>query len=78
MSKVKVELIGSGVRELLKSSEMKEAVSEAAQKVRDNAGDGYTCDVQVSNRAVARVYADSFRAYRDNKKNNTLLKALHL
>lgn len=76
MSKVKVELISSGVRELLKCDEIAEVVREATNQVQANAGSGYEASFQISNRAVGRVKAGTYLAHRDNLKNNTLLKAL--
>lgn len=77
MSKIKVELIQSGVRELLKSPEIQARVQEVTAAVSRNVGAGYESNVQVSNRAVGRVWAETASARKDNSKNNTLLKALH-
>ena len=77
MSKVRFVLNRAGVRELLKSEEMVTVIQEYASAVQNRAGDGYTADTQVHNRAVGIVRAETHMAIRDNKKNNTLLKALH-
>lgn len=75
--KVRVELNSAGIRELLRSPEMVEAVRSAAEKVAERAGAGYEADAQAGpNRAVARVTAATAEAYYSNLKNNTLLKAL--
>lgn len=71
----------SGVKALLKSDEMVQALSLYAQKVKNNAdnmsGNQYATDTfRGKNRANASVYAGSKKAYQDNLKNNTLLKAL--
>lgn len=78
MSKVKIELISSGIRELLKSSEIKQAVNETAQRVVENAGEGYMTDnFTASTRTVATVYPATAKAIASNNKHNTLLKSLH-
>lgn len=77
MSKVKIKLNRAGVRELLRSDEMKGHLTEIAEAVRDRAGDGYTVTSHTGkNRANASVFAESFEAKRDNMKNNTLLRSL--
>lgn len=71
------ELNSSGVRALLKSSEMKEAVSEKAEEIAARCGDGYSTDVKyMTTRVIASVFTDSEEAYKDNLENNTLLKAV--
>lgn len=78
MSKrVEIELNSAGIRELLKSYEIKSYCEELARGVAGRAGDGYAVDSMVGKtRANASVYADTKEANRDNMKNNTLLKAL--
>lgn len=76
MSKARFELNKSGVRELLKSSEMAEVIGEYTERVANNAGAGYSHNVRTANRAVGRVFAETSAAKRDNNENNTLLKAL--
>ncbi len=77
MSKMRFKLNPAGVRDLLKSPEMQAVLTEKANGIRNRAGDGYASDIYVGkNRANAMVYADSIKAKRDNKKNNTLLKAV--
>ena len=79
MSNFRFELNTSGVAELLKSSEMYTVIQEATETVLGNTdGIGYDADVQVHNRVVGRVWADSKETIKDNYENNTLLKALHL
>lgn len=76
-SKVKVKLNRSGVRSLLRSSEMQEMLSERAKEIQQRAGDDYEQDVFVgTNRANAMVSAATYQAKSDNMKNNTLLKAV--
>ncbi|HEM2777305.1 TPA: hypothetical protein ACGOSD_001394 [Streptococcus suis] len=77
MSKMRFKLNRAGVRELLKSPEMQAVLTDKANGIRNRAGDGYASDIYVGKtRANAMVYADSIKAKRDNKKNNTLLKAV--
>lgn len=77
MSKVKVSLNREGVRSLLKSEEMLAVCRELANGAAARAGDGYEVNTHVGkNRVNAEIRAETFKAYRDNLKNNTLLKAL--
>lgn len=78
MSKFSFKLNRSGVAELMKSQAMQNVLKEHATTIKDRAGDGYEQDIYVGkNRANAMVKAESFKARRDNSKNNTLLKAVH-
>ena len=71
------QLNKSGVRELLQSEEIGEVLAEQARTIRDRCGSGYEMDTYVvKNRRNAMVWAKSARAKRDNKKNNTILKAV--
>lgn len=75
--KFEFKLNGSGVRDLLQSESMQNLLVEKASGIRNRCGDGYAQDIHVGkNRANAMVYADSFKAKRDNSKNNTILKAI--
>lgn len=77
MSKVKFKLNGAGVRELLKSAEMREIVQRYASGTANAAGPGYASEVlNMGTRVVGKAYADTWEAKRSNAKNNTLLKAL--
>lgn len=77
MSNVKIELNSAGIQELLKSPEIKGYCEELAHGVASRAGSGYEVDSMVGKtRANAMVKAATFKAYRDNLENNTLLKAL--
>lgn len=78
MAKNKFVLNHGGVGELLKSAAMQSILEEHASEIRKSAGDGYAQDTYVGkSRVNASVYADSYKARRDNLKNNTLLKAVH-
>ena len=77
MSKVKFEMNKKGIGELLKSKEMTGVLQGVAYQVQGRAGDGYEVDTFVGfDRAHAVVYADTYKAKKDNAENNTLLKAL--
>lgn len=77
MAKNKFKLNYSGVGQLLKSAEMQQVLEEKATAIRNRVGDGYKQDTYVGKtRANAMVYADSYKAKRENMKNNTLLKAV--
>lgn len=77
MSNMRFKLNRAGVRDLLKSPEMQAVLTDKANGIRNRAGDGYESDIYVGKtRANAMVYANSFQAKRDNKKHNTLLKAV--
>lgn len=77
MSKVRVKLNQAGVRELLKSGEIMGVCKDLANGVAARAGTGYEVNTHVGkNRVNAEVRAETYEAYRDNMKNNTLLKVL--
>jgi len=78
MSKFIFKLNRKGVAELMKSQAMQDILKEHATTIKNRAGDGYEQDIYVGkNRANAMVKADTFKAKKDNSKNNTLLKAVH-
>lgn len=77
MSKVRIELNSAGIRELLLSDEVESLCESKANEVMARAGDGYEVTTyKGKNRANASVHVATDKAYRDNLKNNTLLKAL--
>ena len=77
MSDIKVSLNRAGVRELLKSQEMMRLCTDLANERAARAGAGYGVNTRVgANRVNAEIRAETFEAYRDNLKNNTLLKVL--
>lgn len=77
MSRKVFELNYAGVSELLKGREMQNLLAEKASEIQNRCGDGYEHDVYVGKtRANAMVRADTFKAKRDNLKNNTILKAV--
>lgn len=77
MAKVTIELNISGVRELLRSEEMKSICEEHANNALEKLGPGYTVTKMTGkNRVNASVYAESYKAKRENMEKNTILKAL--
>ena len=77
MSKVKIELNRSGIRQLLKSEEMGQMLKQQAEQVRARCGSGYSTDLyQASSRVIAGLFAETAEAAKQNSRENTLLKAL--
>ena len=61
----------------MQSAEMQAILKERADSALNSLGEGYKSDSRVGkNRANAMVYADTYRAKRDNLKNNSILKAV--
>ena len=74
---VKVKLDRAGVRELLRSNEVKDYLQSIAREKASGLGGGYETDSDIGqNRANAMIRAVTHEAKRDNLKNNTLLKAV--
>ena len=81
MSKVDFKLDINGLRELMKSGEMQEALQEAGNAVASRgssmSGESYGTRVHTASYvAICNVYPDSDEARKDNYENNTMLKAL--
>lgn len=77
MGKVDFKLDYAGVGQLLKCDALCEGMQSIGNGVAVRAGDGYAADTQVGKkRAHTFVRATDKKAYYDNLKNNTLLKAL--
>lgn len=77
MSNVRIELNSAGVRELLKSGEMRAICEEHANKAVSRLGAGYVASsMTMETRAFASVYAESYEAKKENSEKNTILKAL--
>ena len=76
MSNVKITLNSKGVQELLKevgSTTCMEMASNAANRC----GEGYIAEERkYPTRTAAIVKTDSYKAYRDNNENNTIIKAV--
>ena len=66
-----------GVRQLLLSDEMMGICQGYADNMKATAGDGYgTSSFHGKDRVNVSVYPKTNKAYKDNQKNNTLLKAV--
>lgn len=77
MSKVRIKLNRSGVRQLLRSAEMREICDEKAAAIAARCGEGYEHGAYTGkNRANASVWAETPQARRDNAENNTILRAM--
>lgn len=77
MSKMRFKLKRSGVRELMRSAAMMDVCQGYAGRALQRLGDGYEADPHVGrSRCNVSVYARSFKARRENSKNNTVLKAV--
>ena len=77
MSKVKVKLNSSGIRELLKSAPISGACEEEAKKIQQRAGEGFEVQSRTyPERKGAAVIAATSEARQRNYKDNTLLKAM--
>lgn len=77
MSNVRIELNSNGVRELLRSNEMREICEAYANKAGSRLGEGYAVSSMIGkSRVNASVYAESYEAKKENAENNTILKAL--
>ena len=71
------ELNSQGVRELLRSPEMMGICKEYADKAQSKLGDGYEVTTHTGKTRVnAQIKAETYKARKDNAKNNTILKAL--
>lgn len=75
----KFELNRAGVRELLKSSEMRTVLQGYGDAAISRLGEGYDAvpgDTSESVRAKVKVMATTYKTRADNLKNNTILKAV--
>lgn len=77
MSKVTIKLNRKGVRQLLKSPEMENALTGIAFAAQNRLGEGYKASYyKVDTRVVAKVSAESPAARKENADTNSILKAL--
>ena len=76
--KIKFKLNGrAGVTELRKSTEMQAILNAKADEIQARCGDGYEKVSRMGyDRASAKVWAESYKARKDNSDNNTILKAV--
>lgn len=78
MSKVKIVLNSSGIRELLHSPGIEASLLSAGEKVQGRAGGNFgTRLVKMPTRSIVRVSAVNRDGVKENVDNNTLLKSLH-
>lgn len=77
MSSLKIKLNREGVRQMLQSEEMQNLLRERAETALASLGEGYEVTTRVGkNRANASIKAATYKARKDNLKNNSILKAL--
>jgi hypothetical protein len=77
MSKVRIQLLSSGVKALLKSPEIESVLEEHARATAAACGDGYTTDVYIGKtRANAMVQTYTEESYFDNISHDTILNNL--
>lgn len=77
MSNYQFELNREGVKQLMKSEEMKAVLDEMAHHIAESAEGDYKVDSMTGRtRANAEVSCASAKTYYDNLRNNTLLKAM--
>lgn len=77
MNKFKFTLNRKGISDLLKGQEMVDVLDFYGKEIQSKAGPGYESDTYIGKtRANASIKAGDRRSYRDNLKNNTLLKLI--
>lgn len=77
MANFKFVLNREGVRELLRSKEMRDVCSDYANSALARLGSGYEVTTHTgANRVNAEVAAETFAAKRENLRSNTILKAV--
>lgn len=77
MAKGKLKLRSDGIKEMLKSEELKNECKNHAELAAATAGSGYEVSVYTGKTRVnASVRAATKEAYKDNLENNTLMKAV--
>ena len=71
---IEFELSLPGLNALMKSPEMQGVINGAAAQIAAAAGEGYETEAAhpIGFVAIGSVYAATWRAKRDNAKNNTL------
>ena len=77
MANMQVKLNSAGVRELLKSPEIKAICNDYATQIAARAGDGYEVEPRnYPERSGYAVKAATPHAYYSNLKHNTLVRAI--
>lgn len=73
----KIKLNSNGVKALLRSEDAKNVCIYQAKKAVDKLGNGYTINSFTGkNRVNVEIFARTYKAKSDNRKRNTILKAL--
>ena len=73
----KFELNRAGVRELMQSSEMMNICRSYADNAQSKLGEGYEVTTHTGKTRVnAQIAASTYKARKENNKNNTILKAV--
>lgn len=73
----KLELNSEGIREMLRSEEMKQICKEHTDKAAEALGDGYESEGYTGkNRVNARLNAVTWKAFNGDKKDNRMIKAV--
>lgn len=73
----KIKLNSNGVKALLRSEDAKNVCIYKAKKAVDKLGNGYTINSFTGkNRVNVEIFARTYKAKSDNRKRNTILKAL--
>lgn len=68
----------AAVAQFLKSAEVEAVMQQHADKVAERAGDGYKATTwQGDGRVIGSVETETIRAMRQNRRDNTLLRALN-
>lgn len=75
--KMELSIDYAAVGALLRGSEVKDMLTQAAGEIQGRAGAAYETDVKsMASRAIASVYTEDSDAITDNMENNTLLRCL--
>lgn len=78
MANVTIKLNTAGVRQLLQSAEIAEAVEAQAQAIKTRCSGNYEINTQQGKyRSITRVVTADKGTYYKNLKSNELLKAVH-
>lgn len=77
MAKAVIKLNREGVRQLLRSKEAENICCEFADRAAERLGDGYEVSTYTGkNRANASIKAVTYKARKETRQNNTILKAV--
>ncbi len=73
----KLELNSKGIREMLRSEEMKQICKEYTDSAAEALGEGYESEGYTGrNRVNAELIAVTHKAVSDNKRDNRMIKAV--